>query len=690
MVYSAEQLAKIFQFCRKSKIGKILPDALYVHVSALDALDADLQEYERLARSFLPESSQPTLVKFSTEQPKLSYLYYPNFDEDPHPALKSSIQVNLQTQEVNQRNYQDSQNPFILHRKETFVTSNYPLHPNFSVLTEQEEKVGLLSNPRSIGTLKAWQQKLNEYQVTIENHQLISLADKPKAVQVDRHKAAISRSDLSKPVRLALEAGLFTLEADFFDYGCGQGGDVQRIADLGYSSNGFDPFYQPHVEPVSAEIVNLGYIINVIESQAERREALVEAWRITRRVLIVAAQVIIYEGNHQIAYGDGVITSRNTFQKFYDQEELKIYIDQVLAVDAIPVALGIYFVFRDESEAQSFRASRFHSRVRTPQIRLVSQQFEEQKEILTPLMNFMTERGRLPVPGELIEEEPLISKFGSLRRAFQIVLKATDSNEWDDITEKRRQDLLVYLALTNFGRRPKLKELPVVVQDDFKLLFGSYQNACVAADMMLMSLGDLSIIDMRCKQSLLGKKLSNALLVHVSAIPHLDPLLRLYEGCAARTIGRPEEANVVKFHTSKPKISYLVYSDFDRQPHPILTTSMQIDLRDLNIHYRDFDPSKNPPILHQKDLLVSSEYPLHKKFHRLSQQELDWGLLNDWSSIGHQQDWLKHLEQNCATLQGHRLVWSKDADPYKIKLLKSAIRKASPIAQIVSNPKINS
>lgn len=67
----------------------------------------------------------------------------------------------------------------------------------------------------------------------------------------------------------------------------------------------------------------------------------------TKKFLVVAAQVLIDDRQQgQIAYGDGVITSRNTFQKYYEQEELKIYIDQVLSVDAIPVALGIYFVFR--------------------------------------------------------------------------------------------------------------------------------------------------------------------------------------------------------------------------------------------------------------------------------------------------------------------------------------------------------
>jgi len=83
---------------------------------------------------------------------------------------------------------------------------------------------------------------------------------------------------------------------------------------------------------------------------AERREALLNAWALTRQVPLVPAQVLINDRtNGVIAYGDGIITSRNTFQKYYDQQELKNYIDQVLGVDAVPIALGIYLVFRDES-----------------------------------------------------------------------------------------------------------------------------------------------------------------------------------------------------------------------------------------------------------------------------------------------------------------------------------------------------
>jgi DNA phosphorothioation-associated putative methyltransferase len=421
--------------------------------------------------------------------------------------------------------------------------------------------------------------------------------------------------------------------------------------------------------------VNLGYVINVIESQAERREALIKAWELTGQMLIVAAQVLIAQGNSQIAYGDGVITSRNTFQKYYDQEELKIYIDQVLGADSVPAALGIYFVFRDEAQAQSFRASRFRSRVSVPKVQLANKRFEDYKELLTPLMAFFTERGRLPTLEELPETEALSTEFGNLRRAFQIVLQATNPQEWDAISDRRRQDLLVYLALSHFGRRPRLRDLTPVVQNDIKSLFGGYQQACAAADLMLMSLGNLEVVEERCKSSAIGQKRPNSLWVHVSAIEALDPLLRLYEGCASRTIGRPQEANVVKFHFRKPKISYLFYPNFDTDPHPALHTSMEIDLRDLHVHYRDYDPNDNPPLLHQKDSIVTADYPLYEKFAKLTRQEEGWGLLDDLCLIYDYRGWQKCLEEHCAELKGHRVVWRKNADPYRVKLVQAARRK---------------
>ena len=684
MFLTTDYFNTIIDRCQNSQIGKILPNALYIHTSAIAFLDPILQEYEQQAR-VTEEIKQATLVKLSTDKPKISYLFYPDFDLDPHPALTLSIVVDLQTQQTNYWNYTDSNNPPILHRKETFVTPDYPQYTEFAHLTHVEEALGLLKLSRSIGTRLEWEQRLNRYHLTFEGHSLVCLRPltptETLQVQIERHKAAIKRKSLSRPVRLALEARLFTPETTFFDYGCGYGGDIQRIAEAGYQSSGWDPYYRNHTPQTAADIVNLGYIINVIEDLEERREALIKAWKLTHQVLIVAAQVLIDDRDRGIvAYGDGVITRRNTFQKYYEQEELKTYIDQVLNVDAIPAGLGIYFVFRRENQAQAFRISQVRSRFSTPRVQSQLKRFEDYQTLLTPLMEFFSERGRLPAKGELVNEIELKEEFRTFRQAFKVILQVTNEEDWDTITQKRRQDLLLYLALSKFSHRPKVRELSETLKQDIKTLFGSYQKACIIADMMLYNVGDLEKIANLCQSSPVGKKLKNSLVIHISALESLAPLLRLYEGCASRTVGRLEEANVIKFSWRIPKISYLFYPDFDTNPHPSLHTSMEIELGDLRVKYGEFANDNNPPILHHKDALVTIDYPLYEKFAKLTKKEIDWSLLDDFKRIYRRQGWLKCLDDHCAILRGHQLQWRKDADPEQVKFLKAKINERKKLS----------
>jgi hypothetical protein len=66
----------------------------------------------------------------------------------------------------------------------------------------------------------------------------------------------------------------------------------------------------------------------------------------------------------------------------------------------------------------------------------------------------------------------------------------------------------------------------------------------------------------------------------------------------------------------------------------------------------------------------------------LSQQERNWGLLDDVKAIYDCQGWERCLEEHCAELRGQfpleklrqRVVWQKDADPYRVKLVRSTIR----------------
>ena len=98
---------------------------------------------------------------------------YPEFDPDPHPALAEGLTVHLQTCRVRERDYRGSRNPPILHRKETFVAPDHPLHAKFSRLPRQEEAKGLYEEPSRIGTRRGWQDVLAEKGVALRSHRVI-------------------------------------------------------------------------------------------------------------------------------------------------------------------------------------------------------------------------------------------------------------------------------------------------------------------------------------------------------------------------------------------------------------------------------------------------------------------------------------------------------------------------------------
>src|SRR5271157_2763864 len=149
-----------------------------------------------------------------------------------------------------------------------------------------------------------------------------------RLAEIPRHKTAIRRGDFSRPVKCLLRDGLVDSTMSLFDYGCGRGEDVELLTAEGFACTGWDPVYRPDGPQREADVVNFGYILNVIEDPQERSATLRKAWGLCRRLLAVAARVLIAgRGKTPVEFGDGVLTGRGTFQKFYDQGELKAYLE---------------------------------------------------------------------------------------------------------------------------------------------------------------------------------------------------------------------------------------------------------------------------------------------------------------------------------------------------------------------------
>lgn len=475
---------------------------------------------------------------------------------------------------------------------------------------------------------------------------------------------ALHRKHLSRPVALALDDGLIHTQTTVFDYGCGWGGDVKRLRAKRVDCVGWDPFYQKDTPKTIREIVNLGYVVNVIDDPQERLETLREAWSLASKLLIVSAQLNVDNKLRGAkSCGDGFVTSIQTFQKFYDQSELRAWIEDGLGdVRAVPAAPGIFYVFKDELLRQEFLASRYRRRaVALPTPRQSDVLFDKHQELLRGLMEFFASRGRLPELDELLDASQIVDVFGSLPRAFHVVRLVTGSEQWEGIKESFAEDLLVYVALARFepGGRPKLSQLPDATQRDIRALFGTYTKACEFADAVLFALGDTGLIDELCRQSPVGKLTGSALYVHKSALDRLPAALRVFEGCARSFLGEVEGANLVKLHRGAPKVSYLSYPDFDKEPHPELRASVLVHLRTFKADWRDYSESDNPPLLHRKEEFVADDYNGVEKFRRLTKQEEKWELYEDPSRIGTRNGWEETLSRKGVELKGHRVVVRK-------------------------------
>lgn len=477
------------------------------------------------------------------------------------------------------------------------------------------------------------------------------------SVSVQRHKTAIRRYDISRPIRLTLESGLLNRATSFFDYGCGHGDDVSHLKRLGIESTGWDPVHFPDNRYRTADVVNLGYVVNVIENPEERATVLRDAWSLAHKLLIVSARLSLEarNGRQYNPYSDGYVTNRGTFQKFYEQRELGDWIDEILGFQSIAVAPGVFYVFRDTDLRESFAASRYRRTTTEPRQKASHLLFEQNRELFALLIEFITNRGRLPDDSEIGFAEGLREKVGSLQRAFAIVRKVTGSEHWDHVREERADDLLVYLALSRFGGRPKLSGLPRDLQFDVRAFFGTYQRASELADKLLFSAGKSDVIKEACTATSIGKHLPDALYVHTSALGFLPPVLRVYEGCARAYIGYVEGANIIKLSMGKPQISYLYYPDFDTQGHPALKGSLVIPLNSFHIKYRDYADATNPFILHRKETLIPPQHPFRAKFERLTKREERLGLYDKPELIGTKAGWEELLTVKGLTQSGHRI-----------------------------------
>ncbi|SDT34905.1 DNA phosphorothioation-associated putative methyltransferase [Friedmanniella luteola] len=469
--------------------------------------------------------------------------------------------------------------------------------------------------------------------------------------QSQRQRTAIGRQALSAPVRQAFADGLLE-PGTVLDYGSGRGQDVERLAAAGVVVRGWDPYYAASTPLEAADHVLLSYVLNVIESPHERRMVLEHAWGLALRTLVVASRLSWEQRKVRgDRLSDGVLTSRDTFQHLYEPSELRTLVQDVTHGACLFPAPGVVYVFRNERDRLACLARRTVER-------FAWQSSEGYGEALQDVVRFYEQRGRLPLFEELpVDHVPLLTKVPMhvLRRSAK---EAANPARVEDGVKRSILETLLLLGIAIFDGRPRLSMLPPTTQADLRSFFSSYADACRRADRLLLKLRDDSYLRAVMRNSV-GKLTPSALYVHRSAVTRLPVLLRLYEHCAAVAAGRPEGWTLVKLHHDGRKVSWLSYPDFDRDPHPRLSWSYQVDLRTLATGWTGYEGAPNRPLLHRKHEFIADDHADAGKYRRLTEAEVRAGLYRHPELIGRVQGWESELRAAGVQLRGHRLIRKK-------------------------------
>lgn len=635
--------------------GKRLPGATYLFRPQGGLVPVDFLKTIRRAEVAAQPDPCWNILKIHTDQVAMTFLTYSDFEADPHPALAEATKINLNSGSITRLDYRRRANPPILHRKETFLPPNDERISRYAALTKQEEEAGLYRDSSRIGLRVQWLKLLQKLGVAHEGHALVSRvplarleSGSREEADVARHRTAIKRYDLSKPVKQLLERGLLRKNETFFDYGCGYGMDIEALGSLGYQASGWDPAFRPSEPKVAADVVNLGYVLNVIEEPVERATALREAYALAERTLIVSTLAAGQETDaHSRPYRDGYLTKVKTFQKFYMPGELESLIEQTLDTEPSTLGLGMCVVFKNEDDAEAFEVSRSRRRMDWSEIstqlrfsgpasreRRRVDRYDLHKTLFAEFWQTLLDLGRRPEVGEFDRLADVKKAAGGIDRAIALVVSHNREDLLKIARKARMEDALVYLAMTRFRKHFRRREIPLRIKNDIRTFFGDLTTAQNKARDLLFAAGDADEIQLACEGLEIGWQDEDALMIHRSLFGKLPPLLRIFVLCAAHRYGDPEQADLIKIHKRSGKITFQHYDDFDGKSLPVLQTRIKVNLRNLFVEVFDHTIGPKLQLLYFKERFLDKGYPERAAMEKFSAKLRKLGFDKDTIGLG--------------------------------------------------------
>ena len=617
--------------------GKFVHSSRYLHIESVNLLtEVELELIIRAENlALIKRGNDYNVIRISSDLTSVSLLHYPDFFERAFPELFSSWRIEFNgSDQVRSRTYAGSLNPPILHRKELLLPPNHEAVIRLQALTNTAEALGLFDDPSRIGFRNQWERLIFEKGYRLIDHEFLPLGNDisesdeinyfSPSDEVRRHLTALVRYGFSAPVQMLARFGFLDGKYSVFDYGCGRGDDLRGLQENSIEALGWDPHYAPDNPKKPANIVNLGFVINVVEDIKERIEALQGAYSLAQELLVVSVMLENQYATTGKSFRDGVLTSRGTFQKYYTPSELKIFIEQHIYEESIPVAPGIFFVFKDKDAEQRFLLGR--SRSRSNLLRVSNQsrrahkpnkvekdlaRYIEHQDILDPLWQQWLESGREPDKSEVRNMPKVLEVFGSLSKALRFIRIQKDELILEAAHHLRRDDLLVYFALGLFEKRKPYRHLESNLQRDIKAFFVDYGSAQLMAKELLFQISDTELLNSACRNAAsegLGWHIEGeSLQLHSGLVERLPPILRIYIGCGAALYGDITSTDLVKIHIRTGKLTLMSFDDFNGKAVPKMVLRVKILLRRQEFNLFEYGAEFEPTNLYLKSRFLNEE-----------------------------------------------------------------------------------
>ena len=148
----------------------------------------------------------------------------------------------------------------------------------------------------------------------------------------------------------------------------------------------------------------------------------------------------------------------------------------------------------------------------------------------------------------------------------------------------------------------------------------------------------------------------HSLQLHRRLLEQLEPLLRVYIGCAGLLYGDWSRADLIKIHIQSGKVSFMGYDDFEGKPVPELLERVKVKLWQRDVEFYDYVGQYTPTPLLMKSLFIDESFDYFDEQCGFDRALMQAALIDTSSHVITKDQFYGALARDGYRIEGYELV----------------------------------